>query len=424
MRFRGVGLIFLAACENQIAWTSARGASSGIIATRTNEGLRIEAVDADTVWTEDAGEVLEVHALWYRKELAELGVASGPLTASAEGGRLPLPDRIEVLRNAAFVEIERLPDDLRDLSIAESCPCLSPTIVRGEVSVAGSLLYGVPTGGDEVVLGTSESSFLATAPRAIPFDAPFPARAAAPGQRGEIWLANTRRIAHGVPGSALIEAPELPIEGARIAWIDASKEGPSELFAITSSLAIAHFDGESWSVLREAPEAPEARSRPMIAWAGPGQAVAIGHSRKGLREITLGEPIRDEYLLLNDENAAAPESLYSVSWLAGFDAVLGSRYGRVAFKKQGVWTLLPHPPDDARVEGLAGLEGGGIWSGGQRGRFNQWFEGYGFCRPEAGFAAGHDPVAVVPVPGALTVWFNEEGRGVGEWVELARQPCR
>lgn len=198
---------------------------------------------------------------------------------------------------------------------------------------------------------------------------------------GTLWLLDAEGVLHR--GSIDTEFEAVASGGpAAPPGVLAAVAGPTdsstafELFAATSSKTFARFDGMAWEVLSEQ---PATRFLPVVAWLGPGHAMAPGF---GGRVLEYRDTELTRHVLPGDASSV------SISQIPGVGVVAGATNGLVYVQDGARWRIHGDPGFDSDSLVLNPLPGRGLIVGGSTGfgsfrfGFTQWLPELGYCEPE------------------------------------------
>ncbi len=332
-----------------------------------------------------------------------LALPEGALTVSEAGLALPSPDATYALEGGQWLPVA-LPSEVANLKIKELRPCFNFAQLRYKIPATPNeqptLL--LPLDGGDALLGTYSGRFFRlSADGPIPLTGLSTATPLLGGARapdGELWLLGGQgRVSHGRLETGFREGPRRALQEAISLRVDTSHESaPFELFTLTATLGVEHFDGQSWTVLRAPTGPPINRSAQRLAWLRPGAAVMLGAGVDVLTEIEVGGAIREIRRPL--PVVASLDAFFAAGYVDGIGALVGSRFS-VVYRRTTQWDPLPSPPTNNTVLQIIPLKGGAL-IGGHTSEFFQWFDGYGHCPPMA-----------VPVPYDVT-YFALQGSNI------------
>lgn len=381
-----------AACgSDRLRWVDAPAARAVILFDFTvsglSSGVAYEVSDTDAQLVTPSPDLSLVYALGYDQSLAELGLQAGPLTVAGPGLPLPAPatvSRLEVSGGTPgqWTTLAEAPAEVRDIKVSELVKCAAfatPSYFRlsGTERAVPTLLLKLSE--QSALIADSDGKFFeVTADSARRLTALSTSTPHATGFRrgdGELWLAGRNgHVVHGDPTTGFLPAPSLNHTRSSNVKITGAPAGQAlELFALTSSLAIEHFDGERWRVLVEERGPAGLLSRVGLAWIGPGRAAVIGARSDEVWEVDLSGTVNVVKLPVT-----LPDALYSIGNLEGFGPILASRYGAI-FRRTDRWDAFPMLPSLARVDVLMPIDGRGFLAGGEGGELSQWTPESGYC---------------------------------------------
>lgn len=330
----------------------------------------------------------EVYALTYLQPIA---APAGKLTVVEDhGGHLPAADRTYLLDFRTdpaprWSEQGAPPPAVLAIKIHELNPC--PRFEAKVYKVPGTLDDGasflVRLSEEEAFLGTEKGRFFrvssAAATPLTGLATTTPHLAAVAAADGELWLlGKAGEVWHGTLERGFALGPPRPLRGALSLEVDASHGGaPLEIFTLTSTLGVEHFDGSRWQVLRAPSGPPPTRAVGRIAWRAPGQAVMTGAELELLLELGADGSQREvrRHLL---ERPTEVDAFSAVADLGSLGFLAGTRYAMLFQRDATEWRSLPQAPTTNIVNLILPLPGGAL-IGGRRGEFFQWVSDYGFC---------------------------------------------
>lgn len=328
----------------------------------------------------------EVYALTYQQPIE---APAGKLTVVDDrGGRLPSADHSYVLdfRSGPTPRwTERAPPpSVAALKLHELNPC--PRFQAKVYKVPGTLDDGasflVRLNEEEALLGTEKGRFFrVTSAAATPLTelaTTTPHLAAVASSDGELWLLGKGgAVQHGTLERGFVPGPPRPLRGALSLELDASPGAPLEIFTLTSTLGVEHFDGSRWQILRAPTGPPPTRAVGRISWRAPGQAVMTGADLELLLELGADGSQREvrRHLL---ERPTEVDAFSAVADLGELGVLAGTRYAMLFQRDATEWRQLPQAPTTNIVNLILPLPGGAL-IGGRRGEFFQWVSDYGFC---------------------------------------------
>ncbi len=387
-----LALLCSACGSDQLRWLDASGTKSVLLFEFTlsgpSSGAAYEVSDAEAMVVTPSPNLRRVYALGYSVPLAELGLKPGPLTLAKPGLPPPTPatvSRLEVIGGAPaqWTDLGETPDEVRGLAVTELVKCAAfspPTYFRlsGTEKTVPSLLLKLDE--SKALIANNEGKFFEVSPdsarqltelsTSTPHDVGF--RRA----DGEIWLAGPKgRVAQGDLVHGFVEAPALHYTKPALKLTGSPAGQPLELFVVTSSLAVEHFDGARWRVLVEASGPAPQPSRIGLAWIGPGKVAVIGAKTNVVWEVDLSGTITTIELPV-----VLPDALFSIANLEGVGPVAASRYGAF-FRRSDRWNMFPMLPSLARVDVLMPIDTQGFLAGGEGGELTQWTPEAGYCPP-------------------------------------------
>lgn len=391
------------ACGTPTYWLPANTAQMVLI-------VDLDRAEVPTITARRVGEAaikLSVPATGHRFYVLAYDAApdlpEGVLTVSEAGLTLPKPSATYTLMGDQWLPAT-LPSAVASLRLKELRPCFSfhqlSYQIPGTADEQPTLL--LPLEGGETLLGTDVGNFFRLNPSgAVPLtelstSTPHLAGARAPD--GELWLLGASgRVVHGRLGSAFQEGPPRALhEGINLRVETAHESAPFELFTLTATLGVEHFDGRSWTILRAPTGRPINRSAARIAWLRPGAVVMLGADVDVLTEIEVGSPIREIRRPL--PVVASLDAFFAAGYVNGIGALVGSRFS-VVYRRTAQWDPLPSPPTNNTMLQIIPLKGGALL-GGHTSEFFEWFEGFGHCPPMR-----------VPVPYDVT-FFALQGENI------------
>lgn len=400
------GLLLLAgawACGTPTFWLPANSAAMVLI-------VDLDRAEVPTITAHRIGEAafkLRVAEADHRFYVLAYDTApdlpEGPLTVSEAGLPMPSPSATYALVGDQW-QPATLPSAVANLKLKELRPCFAFDQLSYQIPATTdeqpTLLLSLD--GDETLLGTYSGSFFRLSPSsAIPLtelSTATPHLAGARAPDGELWLLGAQgRVVHGRLGSPFREGPPLALrEGISLRVETAHESAPFELFTLTATLGVEHFDGQSWTTLRAPTGYPINRSAGRIAWLRPGAVVMLGADVDVLTEIEVGGTIREIRRPL--PVVASLDAFFAAGYVDGIGALVGSRFS-VVYRRTAQWDRLPSPPTNNTMLQIIPLKGGALL-GGHTSEFFQWFDGFGHCPPMR-----------VPVPYDVT-YFVVQGENI------------
>lgn len=365
------------------------GDRSVIFVLESNENLILtaqpiegEATPATRIEFDRLGQSF-LWALFYDAPLSNLGLSEGRINVREDGSPLPSPSRI---RRSTFLggelspwePVDDLDDQLRTLRVerASNTPCalLGPERIYTLDSHA-SAAFAARFDATTALIGTQDSRLylvsldgVSSLGRAAPVDT-WSGHLASDGT---LYLGGKNGRTFSGRIDPVVSMTEIDQGESRdtFQWMDGPLDG-DELFAVTSSGALEHFDGTTWSQLM-APEA-EKDWRRGVAWIGPDEALAVGLASPVVRAtggVLAAEPIE------------AGEPLVAIRHAPGLGTFAGTLGGRVFVTSgDGTWQSLPESPIALPASAIAPFEEGIIVAGGV-GFTTQWHPDYGWCEAE------------------------------------------
>lgn len=386
-----LALLASACGSDQLRWLNGTGMKSVLLFDFTlsgpSAGAAYEVSEAEALLVTPSPDLARVYALEYAVTLAELGLKPGPLTLAQPGLPPPTPttvSRLEVVGGAPtqWTGLREEPEEVRGLAVSELVKCAAfspPTYFRlsGTERTVPSVLLKLDE--STALIGNNEGKFfevsaesarlLTVLSTSTPHDVGF--RRA----DGEIWLAGPKgRVAHGDLVNGFVEAPPLHYTKSAIK-LTGAPAGPLELFVVTSSLGVEHFDGTEWRVLVEESGPSPQPSRIGLAWIAPGKVAVLGAKTNVIWEVD-----RSGAVTTIELPVVLPDALFSISNLEGVGPIAGSRYGAL-FRRSDRWNMFPMLPSLARVDVLMPIDGQGFLAGGEGGELSQWTPDAGYCPP-------------------------------------------
>ncbi|MFO0725418.1 MAG: hypothetical protein U1E65_16665 [Myxococcota bacterium] len=383
----------LAGCSPRlIRWVPTPSASSLILLVYSGPELT-----SATAYEIDSGVALElsvpesttkVFGVAYPEPLSGLGLAPGVLSLSPVGGTLPSTPTAVALEvkdgiPGEWVPLSTSPPEITSLRFGQLTPCadFSATYIHLPGTVGASPSVMVPLGTNRALVGTNKGQFFTVAdaeatPRTnLSTSTPF--LGGWETEQGEIWLAGPAgRVMHGDPDRGFYAAPSMNNRELNGLAITGAPPGhPFELFVVTSSVGVEHFDGTSWRILVPPSAIPVDSTRIQVVWIGPGKAAVLGLAIPRVLEVdTAGN--RQTF----DVSLNGPDSLFALSYVPGIGPMMGTRYGILFVRNAQGWTPLEMPPSTARDDFILpyGMPGGYL-VGGEGGSFLQFIAGFGYC---------------------------------------------
>lgn len=380
-----------AACgSDQLRWVGAPSTRAVILFDFTvsglSSGVAYEVSESQAQLVTPSPDLSRVYALGYRESLAELGLKAGPLTLTGPGLPLPTPSTIARLDVSGgspgpWTALAEPPSEVRDITVSELVKCAAyatPTYFRlsGTERAVPTLLLKLDE--SRALIADSDGKFFEVSPdsarRLTELSTSTPHFAGFRRGDGELWLAGPNgRVAHGNPTTGFLPAPSLNHATSGLKITGAPAGQALELFALTTSLAIEHFDGQRWRVLVEESGSAALPSRIGLAWIGPGRVAVIGARSNEVWEVDLNGTITAVRLPVT-----LPDALFSIANLEGFGPIAASRYGAI-FRRTDRWDSFPMLPTLARVDVMMPIDGRGFLAGGEGGELSQWTPEAGYC---------------------------------------------
>ncbi|MCC7381346.1 MAG: hypothetical protein IT384_05925 [Deltaproteobacteria bacterium] len=408
--------VFMSACGVPTVWLPPADARSVILAARgEGGGWQLEALEpreGRSVWSPSAPPE-RVVALFYDAPLISLRLFPGPLHADAERGmQLPRPARamsLDLGGDSSSWTLGEPPPDLLAIRVAPgwACSVLDTTRLTLPGTWGETVALAVPLGSSEVLIATTEGRFFrvdtATVSR-LDLDPSTPHLAGFGDPRtGELWLlGRDGRVVRGRPESGFHAAPSLP-PGVGAPWGVAGSRGaaPFELYAVTSSHALLHSQGDSWQIIQPARGLDWRYTRAPIAWSEPGAAVALGVGDLELDEIA-GDRVTAGTVIL----ALANDVLTSLWHLDRWGVLLGSGRGHVLERSGNAWQSIVK--SDAFFDNVVmGEARGALVFGGEEGILNEYVEGTGLCPAQV--VSPHHAYFMVPMEDGLLLVSAQTG---------------
>lgn len=338
----------------------------------------------------------EIYALAFRDRI---DAPSGKLTVVDErGGHLPTADQVFLLDFGAdqaqrWSPLPSPPPPIGALKIGELNPCLrfEAKVYKVPGTLNDGATFLVRLSEDEAFLGTEQGRFFrvnsASATPLTELATTTPHLAAITADDGELWLLGKNgATVHGTLERGFVPGPPRALRGALSLEVDGSHRGaPLEIFTLTTTLGVEHFDGRSWKILRAPSGPPPDRATGRIAWRGPGQAVLIGTELDLLLELGVDGSRREvrRHLL---ERPTEIDAFSAVADLGPFGMIAATRYSLLFQRDAQDWQAMQVAPTTNIVNLILPLPGGALL-GGRRGEFFQWVGDFGYC-----------PIFSVPVP--------------------------
>jgi hypothetical protein len=344
------------------------------------------------VWAADSGgalpslrfrasEPIVLHAIFYDRPLAELGLPPGKQKIVDEGPAIPSPDQIltATLGEGPFewTALASLPAELASIRLETTLACakwaVAPIDLEGVPGSGGRVL--APLGGERWLFASVAGRFfLVTRQGATAIDTPTttPHVGSFTDSSGTVWLLGDRgrvatyRLDSGFEDRGTTASRSGDGDTGDLAGSSAL---PPELFAVSRNGVIDRFDGTSWRTVVGDP-LPDHDS-PGVAFLEPESAIAIGPRN--------GSAIVYDHGRISEE--IVDDGLNAIAHIDGLGTVIGTVRGRYWLRNGSSWTPIPAPPSSTVVRALAPFRGGFV-AGTINGLVTQYHPQLGFCEAE------------------------------------------
>ncbi|MFO0722670.1 MAG: hypothetical protein U1E65_02725 [Myxococcota bacterium] len=319
---------------------------------------------------------------------APIGLPAGTLTIDDGGGPVPEPRRTFSLDaqagpSADWVPLTAPPPAISGLRLKELSPCIryEQRVYRIPNTIDETVAMFTALDADRALMATDSGRFflvgLEGATPLTGISTATPHLAGVLDDQGELWLLGAHgKVAHGSLEAGFVPGPDRILKGAVALEVDRSHRGaPFEIFTVTPTVGVEHFDGTRWTLLR-APTGLEERASARVAWVAPRTAVVTGSALDVLLELSPEAPPR--MIQKTFPPRPASDAFSSVVYVDDVGGLAATRYS-VLFRRESTgWEQLPDAPTTNVAMLMLPLPRGVLY-GGRGGELFQWFDGFGYC---------------------------------------------
>lgn len=407
-------LALLAACSSSDPrWLPAPSAKAVLVFELTAAGVTKaeahEISEAAELWSVEQTQ-RQVVALAYDRPLSDLGLKSGPLQPSADGGLIPTSGATIFQLNVqpsglgGWEEQRQLPQELKSLRLAELLPCARFDAQYYRLPATQNLYaeVGLPIDDSHALVAINDGRFFEAsrsgARLLTELSTATPHHSGFRTSGGELWLAGRdARLVHGTVAGGFTPAPPLEIPASGVILDGAHEDAPFELYALSADLRLARFDGSRWTTLTSS-AAVDDRTRPRLGWIEPGKVAVIGPATDRVLEVQVGGRTQSVGL-----DVALTDSVFAIAHVDRVGSFIGTRNGRAFLRTTDGWKEQRGAPSTVKVDVITAAGDGGMLMGGEGGEMVEWSPGYGYCpqillgtgrRIEFAISLGRDLVVV------------------------------